>query len=130
MKRAVLLFLLFLVTEAGADDLLLDPGHGDDGAAWGLEACAACHPLRRIHRSRRAADIRGLVERKGYESCTGCHGSNGTTAPRRCVLCHNPVDLPVSPHRSGRHDHAFAGMSEDRSCITCHPHHTLLSFIM
>ena len=121
MKRTTGLFLLLVFTASGhAENLLLGPGHGDGGSAWGLAECAACHPLRRIHLARRADNIRDLVERKGYDSCTGCHGNNGTSAPRRCVLCHNRADLPATPHRSGRYSHAFEGMSDDRSCLTCH----------
>lgn len=118
-KLCGLLFLA-LVSATHAKDLLLDRSHGDEGTAWRKTDCAVCHPLHHIHTGSRAANIRNLVRRKGYDTCTGCHGSNGTQEPRRCVLCHNQTDLPASPRRDGAHNHLFTHLSTDGSCLACH----------
>ncbi|VAW95483.1 hypothetical protein MNBD_GAMMA20-1465 [hydrothermal vent metagenome] len=102
--------------------LILDSGHGNGGSAWGLVDCAACHPLSLIHR--RALRIRDMVRDKGFDSCTGCHGGNGTRQPRRCVLCHNPDDLPSHPLGNGVNGHDFVKSSReplnDEQCLVCH----------
>lgn len=102
--------------------LLLDASHGEQGSAWGLEDCAACHPVARIHR--RATTIRGIVKDKGYASCAGCHGGNGTAVERKCSICHNPADLPAAPWTDGAHSHNFISGAKgglgDAHCVTCH----------
>lgn len=89
---------------------------------WGKDRCQSCHVLSLIHKD--APGIRGIVRNKGYETCTGCHGSNGTTAERRCTICHNPGDLPSTPMLSGKHTHNFLrnleGTLNDEQCILCH----------
>ena len=103
-------------------NLILSSSHGDNGLAWGLTDCAACHPLMVIHRG--ADSIREMVRDKGYDSCTGCHGSNGTQQPRRCVLCHNGGDLPTHPLGDGINGHDFVKSASkplrDEQCLTCH----------
>ena len=135
MSRAWLPLLLTMFVLMGCDidaneptlslasgHLILADDHGDDGSAWGLADCAACHPLTLIHR--RAPRIRDLVRDKGYASCTGCHGGNGTQQPRRCVLCHNPGDLPTHPLGDGINGHDFVKSSRDpladAQCLVCH----------
>ncbi|HHH39192.1 MAG TPA: hypothetical protein ENK50_06435 [Sedimenticola sp.] len=122
MTRVLLLVLLFAVNGiALAGGLLLDASHGGGGSAWGLKKCIACHPANRIHRD--APGIRGIVRRKGYATCAGCHGDNGSGARRRCIICHNGEDLPGSPHRDGlfRHEFQGSGIPEgDSECLTCH----------
>ena len=102
--------------------LILGSGHGDGGSAWGLADCAACHPLTLIHRQ--APRIRELVRDKGFDSCTGCHGGNGTRQPRRCVFCHNPSDLPTHPLGDGINGHDFVKPGRDpladEQCLVCH----------
>ncbi len=118
--QGLLIFALLcvLIPPAAANTLLLDPGHGGGGAAWGLESCAGCHPLHRLHRS--APRIRGIVEEKGYGTCTGCHGGNGSGADRACVVCHNAADLPAAPRTGGLHRHDLHGTFGDVACVTCH----------
>jgi len=105
-----------------AGNLLLTPSHGGDGSAWGLVDCKMCHPFKVIHKT--ATDIRGIVERKGYGSCSGCHGDNGTGSGRRCTICHNSVDLPASPRKQGGNGHDFTlkhrRVLKDRHCRACH----------
>ncbi len=89
---------------------------------WGKDQCKACHVLSLIHKD--AQRIRGIVRTKGYDTCTGCHGTNGTSAERRCVICHNPGDLPTTPILSGGHTHDFLRNQDDplndQHCLTCH----------
>ena len=135
MKRygvALLLSLLLAGCEADNGDttvvslesgnLILSDSHGGGGSAWGLTDCAACHPLALIHR--RAERIRELVRDKGYDSCSACHGSNGTSLRRRCGLCHNGADLPARPPGDGGNGHDFVkGTREplrDAQCLVCH----------
>ncbi len=105
------------------ENLILDNSHGDGGAAWELPVCGACHPVEQIHAD--AGELtRKLTIDKGYESCTGCHGRNGTEEPRRCVICHNNADLSAMPHLDGAQSHNFSsnalgGMS-DVDCLVCH----------
>ncbi|MCH9697330.1 MAG: hypothetical protein K0U68_04425 [Gammaproteobacteria bacterium] len=103
-------------------ELFLTPNHGGDGSAWGLEECAICHVRSQIHKD--VAAIRGIVRRKGYDTCTACHGSNGTDKPRYCTTCHNNEDLPDKPHLIGAHNHNFIVGTDselgDAQCITCH----------
>ncbi len=133
MSRLPLLPLILLLTGCGieadesmslrdAGHLILGSGHGGDGSAWGLADCAACHPLTLIHRQ--APRIRGIVQDKGYDSCAGCHGGNGVQQPRRCVLCHNPTDLPAHPPGDGVNGHDFVTPGReplrDDQCLACH----------
>ncbi|MCG8429515.1 MAG: hypothetical protein MI754_19360, partial [Chromatiales bacterium] len=109
--------LLVVPGSSLAVDLILTPEHGG-GSAWELSECAACHPINFIHR--KVPDIRDIVQRKGYESCSGCHGDNGTGEQRQCRICHNSDDLPTSPHLDGFNRHAFIGIEGDQECVTCH----------
>ena len=131
---SILLFLIVSLTGCGGSgggesavslasgNLILSETHGGDGAAWGLPDCSACHALSAIHDE--ADLIRGIVKEKGYDSCAGCHGSNGTSIPRRCTLCHNPTDLPSVPRQQGDFSHHFssgiAGSLSDGNCLSCH----------
>jgi cytochrome c553 len=102
---------------------LLNESHGDNGLAWGLEVCSACHALTVIHQGA-SQIVRKMVREKGFDSCSGCHGSNGTSAPRQCLICHNDTDLPGAPYLDGSHSHNFfhpqdAGL-KDSDCLVCH----------
>ncbi len=108
---------------APAGRLILTPDHGDQGIAWGRSDCDTCHALTALH-AEAGNTLRELVREKGMASCAGCHGPNGTDAPRRCLLCHNPADLPDRPRGGGPHAHRFAagetGELEDGHCVVCH----------
>jgi hypothetical protein len=103
--------------------LLLNETHGDGGGAWGVEACDACHALSVIHENS-SKEVREMVRDKGYDTCTGCHGSNGTQAGRQCLICHNERDLPGYPYLDGRHSHGFSDIVDaelsDDDCLVCH----------
>ena len=105
-------------------NLLLGASHGENGSAWGLPDCSACHALKVIHKD--AGLIRGIVRDKGYSTCTGCHGRNGSleSEPRRCGVCHNRSDLRSAPILQGQHGHVFSvgasGAINDEQCLTCH----------
>jgi len=107
-----------------ASNLILDSSHGGGGAAWGLPDCGACHSMQVIHQN--ADLIHDIVVEKGFDTCTGCHGSNGVVGgePRQCVICHNNIDLPDNPIWQGQHGHVFSvGMVADVSneqCVLCH----------
>ncbi|RLA25127.1 MAG: hypothetical protein DRQ62_03470 [Gammaproteobacteria bacterium] len=105
------------------NQLLLTPAHGGDGSAWGLEDCVACHVRRNIHQTA-PDDIRDIVLVTGYASCTGCHGQNGTSAKRECVLCHNSDLLPDNPIMQDNKNHNFSVGKDsalaDKQCIACH----------
>ncbi len=110
-------------TDSPSDtDLLLDVNHGGGGAAWGLENCDACHAITVIHQNEDG--IREIVKDNGHDTCTGCHGSNGTDAPRQCIICHNEKDLPDAPIQSGSHKHDFVANTDydlqDEQCLDCH----------
>ncbi len=124
---------MLLLTACGGSDkaatvsladgnLLLTGSHGGSGAAWGLSECQGCHALSVIHQ--RADLIRLIVQSKGYDSCTGCHGSNGTDKPRQCTLCHNNHDLPSKPDLTAALRHSFTPDStselQDEQCLVCH----------
>jgi hypothetical protein len=103
-------------------NLILSMDHGGGGSAWGLASCDSCHALQTLHAQ--ADMIREITRRKGYASCTGCHGDNGSGAARQCQLCHNHQDLPASPYLDGMHRHGFvknatAALS-DEQCVSCH----------
>ncbi len=75
-----------------------------------------------IHK--KAPLIRPIVRARGYATCGGCHGDNGTGQPRPCIVCHNPKDLPLKPLQSGLHSHDFS-ITQDRTpgdgdCLLCH----------
>jgi len=107
-------------------DLLLDVSHGGGGGAWGLADCDACHAIGVIHQN--ATSIRHIVKQKGFNTCAGCHGSNGSDAKRECVICHNNNDLPTAPIQTGLHQHDFGVMAavmgeqilQDEQCLACH----------
>ncbi len=131
-KSVIGLILAFVSLSAFAVDtldvslergqLLLTERHGGDGSAWGNENCSACHFSRSIHRD--APAIRGIVRDVGFDSCTGCHGQNGTDAIRRCTICHNADRLPRSPIQEGIETHDFSVDEQhvlaDEQCLICH----------
>lgn len=125
--------ILFLIGCGGTEtaevinmsgDIMLSKAHGGDGAAWGLSSCESCHPLSVIHKNAGSA-IREMVGAKGYETCMGCHGDNGTGNKRQCVVCHNQADMPNLPDQSGNYSHTFVtgsiGNISDEGCLYCHP---------
>lgn len=105
-------------------NLILTTSHGDAGSAWMLSDCVACHAIAVIHEG--AKGIRDIVRDKGYTTCTGCHGRNGSSEsePRRCGVCHNNNDLPQRPQLQGQHAHTFTkgdtAVVNDSQCIVCH----------
>lgn len=128
--RALLVLMMMLLTACQGGEgerrevaqergeILLSESHGR-GAAWGLADCAACHVLDNLHT--RATSVRDTVRAKGYTTCTGCHGSNGTAEPRRCQVCHNTNDLPTVPRSTGAHGHSFGRPTlGDDDCLACH----------
>lgn len=135
MRRLVfLLTLTFALIWGGAaaaadfvaltpDNLFLTPAHGGDGSAWGKAGCRGCHVLGVIH-ANAPRKTRDVVRAKGYDTCTGCHGSNGTRTPRRCAVCHNVRDLPLRPMLDGLHSHDFSVAKtkklDDAKCLACH----------
>jgi hypothetical protein len=130
MQRLLLYFILLLLSACNNShnnspvdiDLLLNPQHGGGGAAWGLTDCAACHAINVIHQH--AENIRHIVKHRGHNTCTGCHGSNGTDKKRQCVICHNNTDLPNAPVQTGAHQHDFIATAnntlQDKQCVDCH----------
>ena len=129
-------YLMLVLSACGSDgdtesdisqlsgNLILDVSHGGGGSAWGLPECATCHAMQVIHQG--VGQVRNIVQEKGYSTCTGCHGRNGTDAsePRRCSVCHNNADLPQAPHLSGQYAHGFSvggvGSLGDEQCVVCH----------
>ncbi|NOT85021.1 MAG: hypothetical protein HOP02_09675 [Methylococcaceae bacterium] len=123
-------------------NLILTPTHGKNGngTAWGITQCDACHSISLIHKD--APNIKDIVLKKGYATCMGCHGSNGTVAGAnntsnpnatgqvnpdaipKCTICHNVVDLPVKPDLNTAKNHSFVARKEqplnDAMCIGCH----------
>ncbi len=133
MRTLLFCFFLLLLTacdsttstssDAPSDtDLFLDTTHGGGGAAWGLKNCDACHAIAFIHQNE--GGIREIVKDNGFDTCAGCHGSNGTDAPRQCIICHNDNDLPDAPVQSGSHKHDFIATADnalqDKQCLDCH----------
>jgi len=137
MKNIHLFIYLLLLAACGGSDkgettevsqaegkLILDESHGGNGYAWGLPNCDSCHALGVIHSGQ--DKIRTIVKTKGYVTCTGCHGRNGTneSEPRRCGVCHNNIDLPQAPPLQGQHAHGFTagevGALGDEQCLVCH----------
>ena len=102
--------------------LLLTPKHGGDGSAWGKKKCSVCHFKQRIHED--APAIKQIVKDVGFSSCTGCHGQNGTDAPRLCKVCHNEQRLPGKPILKGSETHDFSVTESrelnDTDCQICH----------
>ena len=136
MRTLLLSLLLLQLSGCGVDgddsshfsvvqgvNLLLDSSHGDGGAAWGLADCSGCHLVEQIHGGA-GATIQSMTIDKGYASCTGCHGGNGSDEPRRCLVCHNDTDMPASPHLDGAQSHNFSsdalGGMDDGDCLVCH----------
>jgi len=129
MLKFISCFLIVLLTACNSNsdllpdtDILLDSSHGGGGAAWGLENCDACHTINAIHKNEN--NIRDIVKENGHDTCTGCHGSNGTDAERQCLICHNKNNLSKSPLQSGKHKHDFDASTDislqDSQCIDCH----------
>ena len=104
------------------NQILLTPNHGGDGSAWGLPECSGCHVLRNIHAT--APKIKNIVQQTGYDSCTGCHGGNGTSVKRECTLCHNDSLLPSKPLMQAIKNHNFTVQEDslltDKDCLVCH----------
>ena len=104
------------------NQILLTPNHGGDGSAWGKTDCSACHVRRNIHKT--APKIRDIVLQVGELSCVGCHGQNGTTAKRQCILCHNEQLLPKKPIMEQAKNHNFTLLADskltDADCLACH----------
>lgn len=103
-------------------NLILTSAHGGDGSAWGFAECESCHPMAVIHEG--AENIRQMVKIKGFDTCLGCHGDNGTGKERACIICHNMADMPNIPYQSGAHSHNFVsgspGRLTDADCLVCH----------
>ncbi len=137
MNRLIYLFAVLLLSACGggetsniqtettailSESLTIDSSHGDGGSAWGLADCSACHSLSVIHAQ--ANNIRSLVQLRGYDTCAGCHGRNGTDIQRQCLICHNSNDLPATPQQKGVHNHGFIASVEtvanDDICFACH----------
>ncbi|MDM8569189.1 cytochrome c3 family protein [Thiotrichales bacterium HSG1] len=103
--------------ETVSNNLIVTSSHGIDGAAYGLADCGACHAINVIHEG---LNIHDIVANKGFVTCIGCHGDNGTGESRPCTVCHNPTDLPLHPQQSGHLTHNFNTDSIDKDCVTCH----------
>jgi len=119
--RSALLLLLIMISPLASAALVLDPSHGG-GAAWELDRCAACHPLRFIHLG--DPGVYAIVGQEGYATCYSCHGTNGgEEKPPVCVDCHNSGALPGAPALDGTHSHNFndteSGLGDD-ACVACH----------
>lgn len=127
----IILFICFFAVQSIAqardvllekNQLLLTPNHGGDGSAWGLSDCSGCHVLRNIHNT--VVKVKGIVEQTGYASCAGCHGQNGTSIKRECVLCHNEHLLAKSPIMQDIKNHNFNVLEDsvltDKDCLACH----------
>ncbi len=104
------------------NQILLTKTHGGDGSAWGQSDCLSCHVRRNIHAT--APAIKDIVLNVGYASCTGCHGQNGTTVERQCVICHNEQLLPKNPIMQNIKNHNFSINADDAlmdaACVSCH----------
>jgi len=139
MKKFFLILIMLLLTGCGTDsaeeltDLqqrnnafvgewpLLGPGHGTEGNAWQLENCDACHLLSGLHQQQ--SNIQQIVRDKGYATCVGCHGDNGTELNRPCLICHNTTDMPQATHTTGELNHNFKNGQDplsDQDCLNCH----------
>jgi len=112
-----------------SDWQLLDESHGINGGAWQLEQCDACHLINDIHQKPAQNMIKDIVFDKGYSTCIGCHGDNGTQLQRPCLTCHNDKDLPKAPEVTGKLTHNFSpqagdgasnNVMTDKQCLDCH----------
>jgi len=128
MNKILFLILILTFQSVSAyslpDDIVLDKSHGGDGSAWGISHCDSCHLLNFIHADANPK-VKTLTRDKGYSTCSGCHGSNGTGQKRVCVSCHNQSDLPYASHQSGSYQHNFIADNTDipltdMDCLTCH----------
>jgi nitrate/TMAO reductase-like tetraheme cytochrome c subunit len=128
MKKLIFLIIIFLIGCNGDDsqdvtstNLIVSSSHGIDGAAYGLVDCGACHAINVIHKTA-ASNIRDMVADKGFATCMGCHGNNGTGESRACIICHNSIDLPRNPWQSGHFTHNFNASEniKDKDCVSCH----------
>ena len=116
-----------LETMALPDSLIINNNHGGDGSAWANPQCASCHLLEHIH-ANTSPEVKNLVKEKGYASCAGCHGDNGTHAQRECILCHNENNLTSVAQQAGDKTHNFTSHDsnpstsnlKDSQCVTCH----------
>ena len=114
---------------------LLNSTHGINGNAWQLAQCDGCHLINDLHQQMPAnstSNIKDIVRQKGYQSCVGCHGSNGTELERPCLICHNTTDLPQQPLTTGTNGHGFNDSTinnsainqsaelNDKQCLNCH----------
>ena len=112
------------VVSIESGNLILNESHGDKGTAWGLPDCSACHAIGVIHRD--AEKLRPIVRKKGDDTCTGCHGRNGSneSKERQCTICHNKNELPQTPELEGVHAHTFTvgdqSSLNDAQCVSCH----------
>lgn len=126
--------------QQGRLQLTTSHGKNGNGSAWGIAQCDACHAVSQIHRN--APNIRDIVRSKGYATCMGCHGANGTQAGAnvtahpvaqglvdrnavpKCTLCHNATDLPTAPDLRAAKNHNFSAGTEqpmdDAMCVKCH----------
>ena len=124
-----ILWLLVILSSCGDDDLdtsetsqsasfnmIVDTTHGQDGDAYGLADCGVCHAIAVIHKN--APQIRDIVTEKGFDSCMGCHGDNGTGEIRQCEICHNPTDF--TDWQTGKFSHNFDATLTDTDCVVCH----------
>ncbi|RKZ56011.1 MAG: hypothetical protein DRQ99_29230 [Candidatus Parabeggiatoa sp. nov. 3] len=128
MKKLIFLIIILLMGCNGDDsqddnprqtptNLIVNSSHGIDGAAYGLADCGACHAINIIHKT---LNIRDIVADKGFATCMGCHGDNGTGESRACLICHNAIDLPRTPWQSGHFTHNFNTEASDKDCVSCH----------
>ena len=134
MKKLISLIIIpLIIVSCNSDDsgqdfnslnsnkLIISSSHGIDGAAYGLADCAACHVINIIHKTT-TPNIRDIVADKGFATCMGCHGNNGTGESRACIICHNSTDLPRSPWQSEHFTHNFNADENisDKDCVSCH----------
>ena len=129
MKKIIFFTIILLIGCNGDDSqddnptsnsLIVGSSHGIDGAAYRLTDCGACHAINIIHKTT-TSNIRDMAADKGFATCMGCHGDNGTGESRSCIICHNSVYLPRKPRQSGHFNHNFNNHeSSDKNCINCH----------
>ncbi|MBE9563361.1 MAG: hypothetical protein IMF12_10930, partial [Proteobacteria bacterium] len=129
MKKLIFLITTLLIigcndsnqndNSISSNNLIVNSSHGIDGAAYGLKDCDACHAINLIHET---LNVRDIVADKGFATCMGCHGNNGTGENRACIICHNSTDLPRIPWQSGHITHNFNNDENinDKDCVSCH----------
>ncbi len=124
MKKLIFIIIIFLVgcnsddtQEATSNNLIVTSSHGIDGSAYGLTDCGSCHAINIIHQG---LNIHDIVAEKGFDSCMGCHGDNGTGEARQCKICHNSTDF--SHWQTGQFSHNFKADTTltDTDCVVCH----------